>query len=167
MQDTQLSWRRMLSILVLATAVLFTGSGCDDNPTSSEEDDGLSAATNPIVVELEAVGEGTTMLNLLDLNNYHITICYDDGECDRKDPGKRGISSGSSISVAVSEEGQTVVGVEVDGRIEDAPGIIRVGESATEEPEEFDFNPELNTVFRETDTISPGDEVSFVVGDVE
>lgn len=163
MQDAQLSWRRILSILVLATAVLCAGSGCDDDPTSSEEDDGLRAATNPVVVELEAAGEGTTTLNIMD-NNYHITICYDDGECDREDGRTSGIGGGSR-PVETSDAGRTVVGVEVDGRIEDEAGIVRVGESATEEPD--GLNPELSTVFHETDTISPGDEVSFVVGDVE
>lgn len=137
-------------------------AACGDDPVSNNDEDGLAGASNPITVVLEALGDDMTTVNYMD-DNYHMTICYEDGECDHEDSGMSGVGGGSR-SVMTADSNRTVVGVEVDVRIEDAPGKLIVGESA----EDSDgFGVDLSTVFHETDALDPGEDVSFEVGEVE
>jgi hypothetical protein len=93
--------------------------------------EGLAGASNPISVVLEVIGDDMTTVNYMD-NDYHMTICYEDGECDREDSGKSGVG-GRSRSIIAADSNRTVVGVEVDMRIEDAPGKVLVAERASDD----------------------------------
>lgn len=151
--------RLLLGALFLVGAL----AACGDDPVSDNGEDGLAGASNPVSVVLEAVGDDMTTVNYME-SDYHMTICYEDGECDREDSGKSGVGGGSR-SIITADSNRTVVGVEVDVRIEDAPGKLIVGEEASEDDNRFGV--ELSTVFHETDALDPGEEVSFKVGDVE
>lgn len=155
--------------LTLLAAVLLIGTlaACDDgNPASDNGEDeanDLTSASNPILVVLEPQGQDMTFVNYT-AASHHMTICYDDGECDSEDSGGSGVG-GESRTILTSDSDRNVVGVEVDVLVEDAPGKLIVGESATADP--GGMNPDLNTVFHETDVLDPGDEVAFEIGDLE
>lgn len=159
--------RLFKAALPLLGGLLLIGTlaACDSGPGSdNEEDDAddLAGASNPILVVLEPLGDDMTTVNYTD-EDYYMTICYENGECDREDSGASGVG-GLSRPIMTSDSDRTVVGVEVDVLIEDEPGKLIVGES---DSEEVSAPPELKTVYHETDDLEPGDEVSFKVGDVE
>ena len=140
-------------------------AACDSSPGSDNTEDdakNLASASNPILLVVEPLGDDLTRVNYMDSDDQ-ITICYEDGECDRWEAGGRGVA-GIRNDIMRSDSGRTVIGVAVEARIKEDSGKLIVGESATAEVE---TPPKLSTVYHETDELEPGDNVSFEIGDVE
>ena len=145
-------------VLTGLLALFLTLSACGDDSVSDDPtEDNLANATGAIQVVLESNDQPMTTVSMAPMDR-HVTICYDDGECDERAAGGSGVGgAGNTITLKESDPDRTVVGVSADllsPEDEEGTGTIFVAEDGGAE-------------FFRTDEFVPGDVVEFEIGEVE